>query len=76
MIRFEPSGDERRMVDVVLVARVCQNAKVCSSQESAELSWFDCQTLPPQEIFCRLRESWWLTFRMENGNYFVNNSRW
>ena len=56
MIRFEPSGDERQIVDVVLVVRVPQNAKVCLSQESAELAWFDRQTLPPQEKF--LQAAW------------------
>jgi len=56
MIRFEPSGDERQILDVVLVARVPQNAKVCLSQESAELAWFDRQTLPPQEKF--LQAAW------------------
>jgi len=56
MIRFEPSGDERQVLDVVLVARVPQNARVCLSQESAELAWFDRQTLPPQEKF--LQAAW------------------
>ena len=56
LIRFEPSGDERHIVDIVLVVRIPQNAKVCLSQESAELAWFDRQTLPLRENF--LQAAW------------------
>lgn len=56
MIRFEPSGDERQIVDVVLVVNVPQTACLRVSSESAELAWFDRQTLPPREKF--LQAAW------------------
>jgi hypothetical protein len=48
MIRCEASGDERKIVDVVLVVSVPQNAKSCVSQKSAKLAWFNRQTLHPR----------------------------
>jgi len=51
LIRFEPSGDERQIVDIVLVVRVPANAHVRPSPESAELRWFDRDHLPPPDKF-------------------------
>ena len=56
MIRFEPSGDERQIVDVVLVVRVPQAAQHQASSESAELAWFDRQTIPLRKMF--LEAAW------------------
>lgn len=51
MIRFEPSGDERQILDVVLVVRVPANVKTRPSPESAELRWFERGSLPPPDKF-------------------------
>jgi 8-oxo-dGTP pyrophosphatase MutT (NUDIX family) len=56
MIRFEPSGDERQIMDVVLVVRVPQAARAQPSPESADLRWFDRPSLPPREKF--LEAAW------------------
>ena len=56
MIRFEPSGDERQIMDVVLVVRVSASAPIRPSLESVGLRWFNRQSLPPPDRF--LRAAW------------------
>lgn len=67
MIRFEPSGDERQIVDVVLVVSVSADAEATPSSESVELRWFDRRSLPPKDKF--LLAAW------EPVSDFLNGSR-
>ena len=51
LIRFEPSGDERHIIDVVMVARVGVGKEPYLSPESLELRWFLPGACPPKEEF-------------------------
>jgi len=51
ILRFDPSGDERHIVDVVLVMKVISERKEILSSESLDLAWFNAKELPPRNDF-------------------------
>lgn len=51
LLRFEPSGDERHIVDIVMVGEVSGARVETLSAESLELRWFGPGTCPPREEF-------------------------
>ena len=54
LIRFVPSGDERHILDIVLIG-TCRG-KLVKSPESAELAWFTRGHMPSRRDF--LRAAW------------------
>lgn len=49
LLRFEPSGDERHIIDVVVIADVKPGPiSLRCSEESTELCWFTLPATPPE----------------------------
>jgi 8-oxo-dGTP pyrophosphatase MutT (NUDIX family) len=57
ILRFEPSGDERHVVDVVVIAKNLSDSSLLRcSEESEHLAWFGQNELPHSSDF--LRAAW------------------